>query len=98
MLRRLVEPAGQTPNGKAGVFPLNLYARVRFRLRTLHTRPRVQRTPGLPCALCFFRGANEMQASGDIVPRDREDTSSRHCERSEAIHLAAPKKNLLRSQ
>src|SRR6266851_8009207 len=33
--------------------PLNLYARVRFLLCTLHTRPRVQRASGLPCALCF---------------------------------------------
>jgi hypothetical protein len=29
---------------------LYLYARVRF-LHTLHTRPRVQRAPGIPCAL-----------------------------------------------
>ena len=33
------------------MFPLNLYARVRISLCTLHTRPRVQRAPGLPCAL-----------------------------------------------
>jgi hypothetical protein len=37
--------------GKAGVFPLNLYARVRFYSCILHTRPRVQRAPGFPCAL-----------------------------------------------
>jgi len=32
------------------VFPLNLYARVRILDAHLHTRPRVQRAPGLPCA------------------------------------------------
>ena len=36
--------------------PLNLYARVRFLLRILHTRPRVQRAPGIPCALLLFEG------------------------------------------
>jgi hypothetical protein len=36
--------------GKAGMLPLNLYARVRFLLRaSWHMRPRVQRAPGLPC-------------------------------------------------
>ena len=30
--------------------PLNLYARVRISLCILHTRPRVQRAPGFPCA------------------------------------------------
>jgi hypothetical protein len=37
--------------------PLNLYARVRISLCSLHTRPRVQRAPGLPCALCFRGGS-----------------------------------------
>jgi hypothetical protein len=36
--------------------PLNLYARVRISLCILHTRPRVQRAPGIPCALPFFEG------------------------------------------
>src|SRR5258708_14905399 len=35
--------------------PLNLYARVRISLCILHTRPRVQRAPGMPCALLFSR-------------------------------------------
>jgi hypothetical protein len=30
----------------------------------LHTRPRVQRAPGLPCALYFRRGRTNMQTSG----------------------------------
>ena len=37
--------------GNAGLPPLNLYARVRFFCALLHTRPRVQRAPGVPCAL-----------------------------------------------
>ncbi len=35
---------------------LYLYARVRFPCAQLHTRPRVQRAPGLPCALSLIRG------------------------------------------
>ncbi len=35
------------------MFPLNLYARVRVFCAQLHARPRVQRAPGLPCALYF---------------------------------------------
>src|SRR3984893_15910832 len=35
--------------------PLNLYARVRISLCNLHTRPRVQRAPGIPCSLFFSR-------------------------------------------
>src|SRR6266436_3005029 len=38
------------------MLPLDLYARVRVLLCTLHTRPRVQRAPGFPCALCVSRG------------------------------------------
>jgi len=30
---------------------LYLYARVRFFAHSLHTRPRVQQAPGVPCAL-----------------------------------------------
>src|SRR5256886_5056156 len=33
-----------------------LYARVHFCLRKSHARPRVQRAPGLPCALCSREG------------------------------------------
>jgi len=38
------------------MLPLYLYARVRFLMRKLHTGPRVQRAPGLPCALYFEEG------------------------------------------
>src|SRR6266566_5282071 len=41
--------------GNAGLPPLNLYARVPLSMCTLHTRPRVQRAPGLPCALFYLR-------------------------------------------
>ena len=41
-----------------------------------HARPRVQRAPGLPCALCFF-GANEFANLGRNVSRECEVTSGR---------------------
>ena len=50
--------------GKAGCSPLDLYARVRTSLCTLHTRPRVQRAPGLPCALSCRRGQATRHNSG----------------------------------
>ena len=46
------------------MFPLNLYARVRVLCAQLHARPRVQRAPGLPCALCFREGQRSTQTSG----------------------------------
>src|ERR1700730_3264024 len=49
--------------------PLNLYARVRISLCSLHTRPRVQRAPGFPCALCD-RGRKVSSRLGRIVPRE----------------------------
>ena len=51
------------------MLPLNLYARVRISLCKLHTRPRVQRAPGLPCALYFQEGAKLMQTS-DALRRE----------------------------
>jgi hypothetical protein len=46
------------------VFPLNLYAHVRFVCTVLHMRPRVQRAPGLPCALSF-QGEDFKHNSGE---------------------------------
>ena len=66
--------------GNAGVLRLYLYARVRISLHTLHTRPRVQQAPGIPCSLSF-EGKEFQQTSGAIAPRERETASSRHCER-----------------
>ena len=52
------------------MLPLNLYARVRVFCALLHTRPRVQRAPGLPCALCF-KGAELPANLGLFGPRER---------------------------
>jgi hypothetical protein len=50
-----------------------------------------QPAPGIPCALSFFEG--KLQASlGRHAPRECETLSSRHCERSEAIHRAEQRK------
>ena len=51
--------------GNAGVLRLYLYARVRTSSCTLHTRPRVQQAPGIPCSLSF-EGKEFQQASGAI--------------------------------
>jgi hypothetical protein len=81
------------------VFPLNLYARVRFCLLLLHTGPRVQRAPGLPRAL-FFWGEMNLQNSGGccrekaesqpvVVPalsRDPYAVCSRFCTGADAFY------------
>ena len=46
-----------------------------FLMHSLRTRPRVQRAPGLPCAL-LFRKQEFMQTSSAIAPRDREPYST----------------------
>jgi hypothetical protein len=46
-----------------------------FCLLFLHTRPRVQRAPGLPCAL-FLLGRTNLQSSGEIAPRECGCTSA----------------------
>ena len=43
---------------------LYLYARVRFFAHFLHTRPRVQQAPGVPCALSVL-GRTVLQGSGE---------------------------------
>ena len=60
--------------GKAGCSPLDLYARVRTSLCILHTRPRVQRAPGLPCALSR-RGPSDQAQLGRVAPRERAGIS-----------------------
>ena len=60
--------------GNAGVLQLYLYARVRFLCAYLHTRPRVQQAPGIPCAL-FFEGRTFRQTSG-AMRRENADTHS----------------------
>ena len=46
------------------MFSAALYARVRTSSCTLHTRPRVQRASGIPCALCLERAKTYLQTSG----------------------------------
>jgi hypothetical protein len=55
------------------MLPPNLYARVRFLYAQLHTRPRVRRALGLPCALTLERAAKKMQTS-DAMRRENADT------------------------
>jgi len=63
---------------------LYLYARVRVPMRKLHTGPRVQRAPGLPCALPFWR-ANEAKLGRD-ASREREAVSTViACDKREAF-------------
>ena len=71
------------------MLPLNLYARVRISLCKLHTRPRVQRAPGLPCTLCLEEGGNSIQTSGALRREKRIHMDHLHCERCEAIHASA---------
>jgi hypothetical protein len=54
----------------------------------LHTRPRVQRASGFPCAL-FGEGKKFSSDLGRNALRECGVASRRHCERSEAIHLSA---------
>ena len=54
------------------MFSVALYARVRIFQCTMHMRPRVQRAPGLPCALSFEEGT---EIPG--TPRSHRDAGSR---------------------
>ena len=54
-------------------------------MRKLHTRPRVQRAPSLRPLISG--GQRKTQTSGN-ESRECETVSTRHCERSEAIHLS----------
>jgi len=56
------------------VFPLNLYARVRIFIYNLHTGPRVQRAPGIPCSL-FLEGQTVPAKLGQTMPREGECAS-----------------------
>jgi len=74
--------------GNAGVLQLYLYARVRIFSHSLHTRPRVQQAPGIPCTLRLRGGDKFMQTSGAIRAARSRNCIHRHRERSEAIHFA----------
>jgi hypothetical protein len=86
---------------------LYLYARVRLYHHLLHTGPRVQQAPGIPCAL--FLWANELQSPGETRRGNAEVRSlpviacnkrEAFAQGSEAIHtfLAARWIASLRSQ
>ena len=74
--------------GNAGVLQLYLYARVRFFCALLHTRPRVQQAPGIPCAL-FFDGRMICKPRVHRAARLRRRVLRRpwHCERSDTNQL-----------
>ena len=55
--------------GKAGMCRRTCITRVRFALSTWHTRLRVRRASGFPCALCF-RGTRTRHSPGGIAPRE----------------------------
>src|SRR5882724_13204304 len=66
-------------------------------LCTLRMRPRVQRASGIPCALCFPEVAKiTCKPRAHCAARSR-NRISRHCERSEAIHAASPRKEWIAS-
>ena len=84
--------------GNAGVLRLYLYARVRTSLCTLHTRPRVQQAPGIPCSLSG--GTRFMQTSGAkrrenaklhpaVIACDKREAFAQGSECDEAIHGSA---------
>src|SRR6266702_4402239 len=76
--------------------PLNLYARVRIPRTNLHTRPRVQRAPGFPCALCSLKrvegDARLVTQDSGASRRENADTHPHRCLtiESETIRLAGP--------
>ena len=79
--------------GNAGVLRLYLYARVRILTQTLHTRPRVQQAPGIPCSLSG--GDNAHANLGRRAPRERGTVSTVIA--SEAIHsFVMPRGGLFR--
>ena len=55
---------------------LYLYARVHFCLRKSHAGPRVQRAPGLPCALPFRGRTTDDAKLGRKMSRERETIST----------------------
>ena len=56
--------------GDAGVLRLYLYARVRISTHLLHTRPRVQQAPGIPCSL-ILEGRNSCKPRTQCAARRR---------------------------
>ena len=67
-----------------------------FVMRKLHTGPRVQRAPGLPCALSIRRGQKTTQNSGAMLPRERETISTSLRAQRSNPPLRLPRYGLLR--
>src|SRR5665213_3798147 len=51
-----------------------------FFCASMHARPRVQRAPGLPCALFLLGTRTKCKTSGKTMSRERGVLSYRHCE------------------
>ena len=61
-----------TAQGRPGVVGCTCMLVCDFLKRVPHTRPRVQRAPGLPCALCLEEGV-KMQQSSDAMRREKAE-------------------------
>ena len=71
------------------MFPPNLYARVPLFAVCIGTRDRGCGAHPVFPAPSDNEGGKLIANLGQIMPRDREVICSRHCERSEAIHVSA---------
>ena len=60
------------------MFSAALYARVQFSLHYSHTRSRVQRASGIPCALYLKRADDFEKLRAQSVARMRTHVSTRH--------------------
>ena len=65
--------------GNAGVLRLYLYARVRILRTSLHTRPRVQQAPGIPCSL-RHEGKRFVQSLGRKLRREKVEVMFANCD------------------
>src|SRR6185312_4572866 len=73
--------------GRPGCFRRTCMLVCTFCFAQQHTRPRVRRAPGLPCAL-MIRGQTKCKPRAKTC-RENATPYQRHCERSEAIHALA---------
>ena len=68
--------------------PLDLYARVRLLVHYLHTRPRVQRAPGFPCALLLLEGEeSDSKARAHGAARMRRRVYGTRCLKFESADI-----------
>jgi hypothetical protein len=81
------------------VLRLYLYARVRLPVHSLHTRPRVQQAPGIPCSLSFGGQGGlgkpralcvaRMRNCIHVIACDKRKAFAQGSECDEAIHVSA---------